>query len=230
MTPITPNVMANPIAASTRTEPRLRPKNSVSIPEIERAACVDRAYALRLPPCGRLRRVASATVPSGALLDAGAASRFRTSRGERRACGQASDRSEPHAGIGIVQRVHGEAGFDLRLHRPIGLHRLALCQKSDGRFIERPIHVADRGEANTSVRARERKARERDPQSPPHAIVRGDSGELIRRRRSNGLQRDRIDERPGRKCVVRLLDDDDRLVVVARVQAIVEEGAQSGLD
>jgi hypothetical protein len=31
MTPITPKVMASPIAASTSTDPRLNPKNRVSI-------------------------------------------------------------------------------------------------------------------------------------------------------------------------------------------------------
>ncbi len=32
MTPITPNVMARPIATSTSTDPRLKPKKSISMP------------------------------------------------------------------------------------------------------------------------------------------------------------------------------------------------------
>ena len=54
MTPMTPNVIASPIAISTSTDPRLRPKNSVSIAGIETFASDRWSSRQPLPHCSNL--------------------------------------------------------------------------------------------------------------------------------------------------------------------------------
>ena len=76
ITPMTPNVMASPIAARTSTDPRLRPKNSVSMPEYKVVA--RSIWAMAAVAARRTSSSDSTNVPSG-FVSTRAARRFRTS-------------------------------------------------------------------------------------------------------------------------------------------------------
>ena len=151
MTPITPNVMARPIAASTSTDPRLRPKNRVSTPSrtpravsmlftAVAAACAHGLVGLGEGAVGgRLEQRREAVAARPALMR------------DESACTAASR----DGGAGIAERHHGQAGLDLRLTAASVSACRPLAQEFGGGVVERSEHVVHRRQTDGRVRIRQ---------------------------------------------------------------------------
>ena len=172
MTPMTPKVMARPMATSTSTEPRLNPKTASRRPSRFRGCrCVRRPR--RRPPDARPARRTSRPEPARqagqpvAHLRAEAAASVSTAASRARIGPSRSASARP---------VSISCGPRRQSPRPRAPEHL------NGRFVERTYHRVDRRQPDGRIGIAEPEPRERGPQHAPQAVVGADLGE----RRSGG--------------------------------------------
>ena len=227
MTPMTPNVIASPMATSTSTDPRLRPKNSVSMPRVERARLIDAAHRRRPRRC-RTAASASAKLPSGDCLEQ---RREPVAHFRPDAVARASRSPSRRASASpLVERGERQPGLDLAPSRaasvstPTRSRSSAMLASSSERSIS-----CHRVEPHRRVGARQREARHGRPQHSSQAVVRADLGQVVAGGGAGVLAAtaDRR-ARATASVVVGRLDDEDLLVGVADVEPIFEQRRQHG--
>ena len=140
--------------------------------------------------------------------------------------GERRDGIQARPGLAAVERGERKPGLYLFLDRRIRFDAGPPAEQRDARLIEVAQHLLNGRQLHGRVRTREIKARNRRFQQLSQAVVRADPGELVVRAGAGVLQRCRIDQVDRRQGVVRRFDDEDLVVLRARVEAILEEGSE----
>ena len=192
MTPMTPNVIASPIAASTSTEPWLRPNSSVCMHRVQPALPVDGPQRRLAAACRTRASGFPVAAIAGALhhrrkpvVDVG----IETVR-------QGLDCRQPVIGLAAVEVRQCQAGADLALDRrrcspgPVG--RAAARSSS---VIDRAQHFAHRIQPHACIGIGQIELRHRDAQRLAQLIVDADARQRIARRLSRGRAGQRVRQR-----------------------------------
>ena len=206
MTPITPNVIARPIATSTSTDRGSGRRTAFRCPSRTSARRSMRrtASAAAAPDARRRsrrscrRRTARAAPPAGCALRAGA-----RATGRNRVAGAPSP-------IAAVERRQRQAGFDLLLDAACRFRRRPAARSSAmARLVERRSISCTASSRTAGSGLDSSKRATVVLQHPPQPVVGADLGQLVSRREPAAFERHRIDQLERRRALVGRLHDED---------------------